>query len=290
MTLEELRKISDESGISLHEAALIVNMSDNGDDPQKTKEELLSYLKVILEESEKQYGKVHNTLTGMTGDNAQKIAHKGPILNNTFVHTAIVTAMSISESNASMGRVVACPTAGASGIIPGVFYAMYRIKNISLEKLLEGYIISAAIGNIISSKATLSGAAGGCQAEIGSAVAMASAALTYIYGGDCSQIGSAAALSLKSLLGLVCDPIGGYVEVPCVKRNASLVSLAITCSEIALSGVESVVPFDEVVTSMERVGKSIPWTLRETGLGGIAITPTAKKIIKDIKEKNKKAL
>ncbi len=285
MTFEELKKISVESNISLHEASLMINMSDNGDDPVETRNELSSYLKVILDESEKQYGKVHNTLTGMTGNNAQKIAHKGPILNNTFVHTAIVTAMSISESNASMGRVVACPTAGASGVIPGIFYSLYRIKNIPYEKLVDGYIISAAIGNIIASKATLSGAAGGCQAEIGSAVAMGASALTYIYDGSIDQVGSAAALALKSLMGLVCDPIGGYVEVPCVKRNATLVTLAITCSEIALSDVHSVIPFDEVAVTMERVGKSIPWTLRETGLGGIAITPTAKKIIQEIKNK-----
>ncbi len=276
MTFTSICQLANLSGILLHDAVLISDMAENGTDPDDTRHQLSSYLSVILEEAELQYGKSHRTLTGLTGENARSLSESHPRYVSEFTYMAMVTALSISESNASMGRVVACPTAGASGVIPGIFYALQKRHSIPFDRLLEGYIICSGIGNVIATHATLSGAVGGCQAEIGSAAAMGSGGLVYISGGNSEQVGHAAALTLKSLMGLVCDPIGGYVEIPCVKRNAVGASIAISCAEMALGGVESFVPFDETVWAMQKVGASLSETLRETGQGGIAITRTAK--------------
>ncbi|HQN22252.1 MAG TPA: L-serine ammonia-lyase, iron-sulfur-dependent, subunit alpha [Thermotogota bacterium] len=279
MTFNGIKQMASETKLPLHEAALVAELSETGNNPEETRAQLGEFLRVILEESEKQYGKVQETLTGLTGTNAKKVFDRGVLYHSPFTHVAIVASLSICESNASMGRVVACPTAGASGVIPGVFYALAKENEIPFDHLLPGYILASAIGNVIATKATLAGAAGGCQAEIGSAAAMAAGALAYLSGGDAEMVDSAAALVLKSLLGLVCDPVGGFVEVPCVKRNAIAVTAAISAAELALSGVSSVIPFDETVDAMRRIGRMLPMELRETGLGGLATTPTAKKAV-----------
>ncbi|MBO8161476.1 MAG: L-serine ammonia-lyase, iron-sulfur-dependent, subunit alpha [Thermosipho sp. (in: Bacteria)] len=269
--------------IPLHQVILNMEMFETGVDPDEIKEKLSKMLKVILEEAETQYGKKHETLTGMTGDNAFKLRNHTPNFLSKFSYMATVTALSIAESNASMGRIVACPTAGASGVIPGVFNAMVKIFNPTFEEMLEAFIVAGGIGKVIADKATISGAAGGCQAEIGTAAAMASGALTYYIAKDAEKVGNAAALTLKSIMGLVCDPVGGFVEVPCVKRNGNLVNIAISSSEMALSGIKSVIPFDEVVDAMKKVGSSLPQSLRETGEGGIANTQTAKSLVSNLK-------
>jgi L-serine dehydratase len=282
MTLSDIKRLAIESNIPLHEAALMVDLAESGNDPNENRAQLKEFLRVILVETEAHYGKTHETLTGLTGMNAKKVYDRGVLFHSPFTHTAITAALSITESNASMGRVVACPTAGACGVIPGVFFALWKENGVPFEHLLPGYIVASAIGNSIATKSTLSGAAGGCQAEIGSAAAMAAAALAYLSDGDFDMVDSAAALVLKSMLGLVCDPVGGFVEVPCVKRNAVAVGSAITAAELALSGVVSVIPFDETVDAMNRVGRTMPMELRETGLGGIASTRTAKKLVSEI--------
>ncbi|ANQ53441.1 serine dehydratase [Thermosipho sp. 1063] len=269
----------------LPDVILTIEMLEYGTDPQETKEKIGKILKVILEESKEQFGKKQKTLTGLTGDNAYKFKNYSPKLMGKFNYIATVTALSISESNASMGRIAACPTAGASGIIPGVFYALHLTFKPDFEKLLNAFIVAGGIGNVIARKATLSGAAGGCQAEIGSAAAMAAGGLSYFFSEDEKISGNAAALALKSLMGLVCDPVGGFVEVPCVKRNGNIVNLAISSAELALSGIKSVIPFDEVVEAMYKVGKSLPETLRETGEGGIAATKTAANLLENIFKK-----
>ncbi|MBT1247207.1 MULTISPECIES: L-serine ammonia-lyase, iron-sulfur-dependent, subunit alpha [unclassified Thermosipho (in: thermotogales)] len=269
----------------LPDVILTIEMLEYGTDPQETKEKIGKILNVILEESKEQFGKKQKTLTGLTGDNAYKFKNYSPKLMGKFNYIATITALSISESNASMGRIAACPTAGASGIIPGVFYALHLTFKPDFEKLLNAFIVAGGIGNVIARKATLSGAAGGCQAEIGSAAAMAAGGLSYFFSEDVKISGNAAALALKSLMGLVCDPVGGFVEVPCVKRNGNIVNLAISSAELALSGIKSVIPLDEVVEAMYKVGKSLPETLRETGEGGIAATKTAATLLENIFKK-----
>lgn len=206
--------------------------------------------------------------------------HK-PVCGETMAK-AISYALSTMEVNASMGKIVAAPTAGSCGVIPAVFLSMANSHNIDDETLVKGLFTTSGVGIIIANNATLSGAEGGCQAEVGSASAMAAAAVVEMMGGTPEQSLHAAAIALKNLMGLVCDPIAGLVEAPCSKRNAIGTSNALISAEMALAGITSVVPFDEVVEAMFKVGNAMPCSLRETSLGGVAATPTAKKIEKEI--------
>jgi L-serine dehydratase len=284
MLFEDLKRLVNGTQLPLHEVVLSYEMLENGEDPQTLKNDLSKLLKIMLEISDKIYGKKFQTLTGLTGENGFLLSKVDDGLLGEFIHCAVVTAVSMSENNASMGKIVACPTAGACGVVPGIFYALRKIKKIDFETLLRGFIVAGGIGEIIAAKASISGAVSGCQAEIGTATAMAAAGLTYCMSEDVEMVESAASISLKSLMGLVCDPVGGFVEVPCVKRNGTAVGVAVVASQIALAGIESVIPFDEVVDAMKKVGKSLPESLKETALGGVASTPTARKILKDIIE------
>ncbi len=284
MSFAKLLEISKNSDLSFKDVILTNEMIETGMETSKIEERMAKLLKVMLEEAENNFGKNQKTLTKMTGQNANKLYNYTPKMLSEFNYVAMIAALSASESNAAMGRIVACPTAGACGVMPGIFYALKKVKKASQEDLLSSFIASGAVGTVIAKKATIAGAAGGCQAEIGTATAMAAGGLAYYYSKNGEKVGNAAALSLKSLMGLVCDPLGGFVEVPCVKRNATALNIAIATAEMALAGIESVIPFDEVVDAMHRVGKALPETLRETGKGGIAITPTAFKILKNLKE------
>lgn len=285
MTFKNLLEIWKGTNISFDEVILTEEMVETGMDPVNIKNNMKKLVEVMITEAEKNYGKKHETLTGLTGNNAFKLFNNTPKMLSEFNYVATITAISTAENNSAMGRIVACPTAGACGVVPAVLYALKKVHNATENDLLSSFIVAGAIGNIIAKKATISGAAGGCQAEIGTAAAMASAALTYYFSHDAEKCGHASSLALKSLMGLVCDPVGGFVEVPCVKRNASAANVAITTAEMALAGVESVIPFDEVVDAMYRVGKMMHEDLRETGNGGIAATPTAKKLVEDIRKR-----
>ncbi len=286
-SFNDLVDISEKTGESLHKIVLDWEMLDTGYSNDRLIENASKLLKVMEEEYESKKGKTFKTLVGLTGMNAKKMYDYLPdAFVGEHIFKAATIAVTISESNASMGRIVACPTAGASGVMPGVLLTLEE-AGIEREKLVLSLIVAGAIGKIIAMRASLSGAEAGCQAEIGSATAMAAGAAVYATGGNARQVSHAAALSLKSLMGLVCDPVGGFVEVPCVKRNAAGASLAFLFSDIAKSGVESAIPFDEVVDAMMAVGRSLPESLRETGKGGIAATPTAKKIVRNFSEKFK---
>ena len=285
MTFSELLEISISTNLEFSEIILAQEMMETGRDPQKVKEALRKLMYVMLEEAEKNYGKEFNTLTNLTGNNGAKLSNAVPYMMSEFNHVATVVAISMGESNASMGRIVACPTAGSCGVMPGALYALKYVKKASDDELLKSFIVASGIGNVVAKRATLSGAAGGCQAEIGTATAMASSMITYYFSRDPVKVGNAAAISLKSLMGLVCDPVGGFVEVPCVKRNGSAVNVAIACAEMALAGIESVIPFDDVVNAMYNVGKSLPESLRETAIGGIAGTKSAQEPVEKIREK-----
>ncbi len=277
--MEDLVKIWEKTGEPFDKIVLHWEMLDSGISPEEVLKRSENLFSVMEESYEKNKGKELKTLVGLTGKNAKKMLN---FLPNAFIgknaFKAATIAVTVAESNAAMGKIVACPTGGASGVVPGVLLTL-RDEGIEREKLVKALIVAGAVGKIISLHASLSGAEHGCQAEIGSGTAMAAAASVYARGGDPKQISSAAALSLKSLMGLVCDPVGGFVEVPCVKRNAAGAVLALLFSDIALAGVESVIPFDETVEAMAKVGRMLPETLRETGKGGVADTPTAKKLV-----------
>jgi L-serine dehydratase len=195
---------------------------------------------------------------------------------------AIAWAMAISEYNSGMGLIVAAPTAGSSGVLPAVLFKAKEILGKSEKDLLNALIVGASIGAIIGNRAMLSGSEGGCQAEVGVASSMAAAGITYMAGGSYNQIGNSIALTLKNILGLICDPVAGLVISPCIKRNAIGVVNAFLAAEMALSGVTSVIPADEVIEAMMKVGRKLPYELKETGKGGIAGTKTGKEIKRKI--------
>jgi L-serine dehydratase len=216
--------------------------------------------------------------SGLTGGDARRVADASHALAGDTLARAIAAALAVAEVNASMGRIVAAPTGGASGVLPGVLLTVAADVGASGERRALALAAAGGVGGVIAAKASLSGAASGCQAEIGSAAAMAAAAAVEIAGGTPRQAGHAASLALQGLMGLVCDPVGGLVEVPCVARNATATGVALAAAQMALAGVEFPIPFDEVATAMGSVGRSLPPSLRETALGGLAATPTGKRL------------
>jgi L-serine dehydratase len=214
--------------------------------------------------------------SGITGgDGLRMMAYaKDHPLSGSFTAKAVARAIAVAEYNAGMGKIVAAPTAGSCGIIPGAVITLMEEKQVSVVDAVMALITAGAIGMVITNLASIAGAEGGCQAECGSAAAMAAAALVEAQGGSPSAVAEAVAMALKMQLGLVCDPVAGLVEVPCIKRNAGGVSIAITAAEMALAGIKSVIPVDEVVDAMREVGEALPASLRETGQGGLATTPT----------------
>lgn len=216
--------------------------------------------------------------SGLTGGDARRVAGSDRRIIGAGFASAISASLAVAEVNASMGRVVAAPTGGASGVLPGVLLTVAAETGASRERVALALAAAGGIGGVIASKASLSGAASGCQAEIGSGAAMAAAGAVELMGGTPEQAGHAASLALQGLLGLVCDPVGGLVEVPCVVRNATGAAVALAAAQMAIAGVAFPIPFDEVATCMGAVGRSLPPSLRETALGGLAITPTGKRL------------
>ena len=212
-------------------------------------------------------------LVGGDGARVRDYAAREKTLSGDYLTEVIATALSVGESNACMCKIVAAPTAGACGVLPAVLVPLYKQGNIEEEDILKALYVASGIGAVIAFRACIAGAAGGCQAEIGSASAMAAGALTALRGGDAEQIGNAVAMALKNLMGLVCDPVAGLVEVPCVKRNVVGAVNAISCADMALAGVTSRIPVDQVIDCMGDVGRRMPVELRETALGGLAVTP-----------------
>lgn len=230
---------------------------------------------------------IERTTSGMSGGDARKMMaaiSKGRLDDNVF-NRAAAYALATSEENACMGRIVAAPTAGASGVLPAVLIAVAETYDIEDEKVVDALFLTAEVGIKIAKGASISGAECGCQAECGSAAAMAAAGMVFLLDGTTEQQQHAAALALKALLGLVCDPVAGLVEVPCVKRNANCTSIAITSANMALCGIESVIPFDEVIKAMKYIGYSMPISLKETAQGGCAATKTGRAIADKVHSK-----
>jgi L-serine dehydratase len=220
--------------------------------------------------------------SGMISNGAKKVYnHPQTVLSKEF-QNLISRALAAKEVNSCMGRIVAAPTAGASGIMPGVLYTLQEIHNIEDKKILEAMLIAAGIALIIEQRASLAGAVGGCQAETGSAAAMASGAIVFCLGGNIDQVFNAVAITIQCMLGLVCDPVAGLVEVPCVVRNASAAAIANSSAQIALADVSSVIPVDEVIEAMGEIGSSMETRYKETALGGLAATKTGQAISKKV--------
>lgn len=288
--IRELMQLSIMTGEDIIQVIIAAESEENETSPEQIREMMQQRWDLMQKSLVKGITMPQISTGGLIGGNAVKLNEYSTIqkpLLGSMACRAAAYALSVSEVNASMGRIVAAPTGGSSGILPGVLQAIAEDYQIENEQVINALLLAAALGRVIGINATLSGAQGGCQAECGAAAAMAAAAAVYLRGGDYEQAWSAAAMALKNLLGLVCDPVAGLVEVPCSKRNAAGVAIALVCADMSLSGICSVIPFDEMVEAMDRVGKSMPQTLRETAQGGCAITPTGKRIWQQLKNDKK---
>lgn len=241
-----------------------------------------------MKQADKSYEGRRKSSSGLAGTDGLKIEKankKGKIISGEFMGHVMERAVKMGESNACMKRIVAAPTAGSCGVIPAVLLSYEKDFKMSETRMIEALYVAAGIGCVIAKRASISGAEGGCQAEIGSASAMAAGALCYLRGGTPAQIHNASAIALKNLLGLVCDPVAGLVEVPCVKRNVIGAVNAVTASDLSMAGVKSVIPADEVIDAMKNIGRMLPCALKETAEGGLASTPTGQKIAKRLSGK-----
>lgn len=242
---------------------------------------------LAMKNADKNYDPALRSASGLSGGDGAKLEEfkkqKNRLLGD-FMTEVMEKAVKMGESNACMKRIVAAPTAGSCGIIPAVLLTYEKQCNVSEEKIVQALFVAAGIGEVIAKNACISGAQGGCQAEIGSSSAMAAGALTSLDGGTNDDILNSVALALKSMLGLTCDPVAGLVEVPCIKRNVSGAVNAVVASQMTKAGVKSAIPADEVIDSMGRIGKLIPACLRETGEDGLAATPTGLTIMQKMRQ------
>ena len=237
-------------------------------------------------ESTENYEPQRRSLSGLVGGDGEKMrqySQNGDPICGPYLQEVIATALCVGESNACMRKIVAAPTAGACGVLPAVLVPLYHSGRATEDEIIQALYVASGIGAVISHRACIAGAAGGCQAEIGSASAMAAGALVALRGGSAEQIGHAVAMTLKNLMGLVCDPVAGLVEVPCVKRNVIGAMNAVSAADMALAGIESRIPVDEVIDCMGDVGCRLPMELRETALGGLAATPFGQSVKETMK-------
>ena len=281
---EELLTICREAQIPISEAAVRMELEREELDRDGIMQEMQINLEVMRESIREGLEEQQTSITGLMGEDADKLmAYTDNAVMGREMTRIVASAMAVTEVNASMGRIVAAPTAGASGILPAVLIQYGDTHDLSEEQLIAGLCNAGAIGMIIARNASIAGASGGCQAETGSAAAMAASALTELRGGTPEMCLHAAAIALKNVMGLVCDPVAGLVECPCIKRNAIGAANAVLCSDMVMAGIESIIPFDEVVTSMRNVGRMMNPDLRETARGGLAATPTAQRIAAKIR-------
>lgn len=279
---DELLGLCEDEGLSIsdvvcrRERCLLVQDGFAVDDTHRYVDDALAIMRASVQSA---LSDPRPSMGGLIGGEAARLreyADAPGALCDPLLARAIAYSMAVLETNASMGRIVAAPTAGSAGVLPGVLLALQEMRGLSDAQLNRGVANAAAVGMLIARMATVSGAEGGCQAEVGAASAMAASAATELMGGTPAQCLAAAASALSGLLGLVCDPIGGLVEVPCQKRNATGAANALVAAQLALAGVGGPIPFDEAVEAMDAVGRSLPFELRESALGGLAATPTAR--------------
>mgnify|MGYP001224196414 FL=1 len=276
--VSELVHIAETENIPISEVMIRQEMEETG----KTREEVISQMDNNLEVMEKAVEdglKGVESHSGLTGGDAvliQKYMSEKKTLSGNLLLDVVSKAVATNEVNAAMGMICATPTAGSAGCVPGVLFGLKEKLNPTREQMINFLFTAGAFGQVVANNAFISGAAGGCQAEVGSAAGMASAAAVEMAGGTPQQSAEAMAITLKNMLGLVCDPVAGLVEVPCVKRNAMGSSQAIISADLALAGVTSRIPCDEVIGAMYRIGRQMPSALRETAEGGLAATPTGR--------------
>ena len=273
-TIKELIELAEKEGLPISEVVLRVEIGETEQSREEIWQAMLENLGVMRESVATGRAGQIKSPSGLVGGDALKLRVNNTLIPGNFYREIIINALAVAEVNAGMGKIVAGPTAGSSGIIPAVVLALGEHLQLSDAQLTAGLFTAAGLGNVVAKRATLAGAAGGCQAECGVASAMAAGASVELCGGNPNMVGQAFALALKNLLGLACDPVAGLVEVPCVKRNGFAASHALTAAQMALAGIESIIPPDEVIEAMHQIGCLMPVSLKETALAGLAVTPT----------------
>lgn len=272
-SLDALVKASE--GRSIFDAVLEADCTDRGVTAEASLAQMRALYAAIVRAGAG-YDPALRSHSGMVGGDGAKMrayVAAGKTICGEYIGGVIAQALEMGESNACMKCIVAAPTAGSCGVLPAVLLPYQRRESLPDEAMVRALYVAGGIGQVIAAKASIAGAAGGCQAEIGTASAMAASALCYLAGGGAEAVCHAAAIAIKSMLGLVCDPVAGLVEVPCVKRNAAGAMIAMSSADMALAGIRSAVPPDEVILAMREVGERMDVSLRETGLGGVAATP-----------------
>lgn len=278
-SVESLLRDARESGCSIPEVVLATEARETGVEPEAIRARVRRTLEVMRAAiAEGLKGDVRSP-SGLTGGRAKRLWDGGPRLLGPRVTATLARAISTLEVNAAMGLIVAAPTAGAAGVLPAILVSIGEFLELDDDALVDAMLVAGGIGGVVAQRASLAGAEGGCQAETGTAAAMGAAAVTWVAGGTDEQVATAVALSLQGMLGLICDPIGGLVEIPCIYRNASAAMQAIAAAEMALAGLDFPVPADEVIDIMGEVGRRMPAAYRETAQGGLAASPSARRLV-----------
>lgn len=280
-TISELVELAESADKKISEIMIESEMEHSERSRSEIFDQMRKSLSVMKDAIDRGLTEDITSRSGLTGGDGKKLNQylkAGQYLSGATILDAVSKSVSTSEVNAAMGTIVATPTAGSVGILPGTIFAAAEKLDSTEDEMVEALFTAGAIGIVIANNAFISGAAGGCQAEVGSATAMAAAAMVEMAGGTPTQAADALGIALKNMLGLTCDPVAGLVEVPCVKRNAMGAANAMIAADMSLAGIKSVIPPDEVIETMYRIGCAMPMPLKETALGGLAVTPTAKKL------------
>jgi L-serine dehydratase len=280
-SVESLIREARETGRSLPQVVLERECAETGATPEQVRARIARTLEVMRGAiAEGLKGEVRSA-SGLTGGRAKRLHEGGPRLLGERVTVTLARAIATLEVNAAMGLIVAAPTAGAAGVLPAILVSVdgFIDGGVGEERLVDAMLVAGGIGGVVAHRASLAGAEGGCQAETGTAAAMGAAAVTWLHGGSDEQVATAVALCLQGMLGLICDPIGGLVEIPCIYRNASASVQAISAAEMALAGLDFPVSADEVIDVMGEVGRRMPAAYRETAAGGLAATPSARRLV-----------
>ena len=284
-SIQNILDLCKEQDKKIWEVVLQADMDESGASGEQVFEKM-RFMYRAMQEADQSYEANLKSQSGMVGGDGEKMRQynaTGKNLCSEYSSLAMEKALKMGESNACMKRIVAAPTAGSCGVIPAVLLSYEENKNAEEDELVKALFVASGIGKVVAEYASIAGAFGGCQAEIGTASSMAAGALAYLQGADNEQIMQAATFALKNMLGLACDPVGGLVEVPCVKRNVAGVVNAISSAQLALAGITSVIAPDDTIDSMRRIGNDLPSCLKETSKGGLAVTESAKRIMEQFK-------
>ena len=278
-SIESMLRDATESGRPLPEVVLAMEVEESGVAAADIRARVHHTIRVMRDAIDEGLRGQTRSPSGLTGGRAKRLFDNGPRLLGPRVTTTLARAIGTLEVNAAMGLIVAAPTAGAAGVLPAILMSVGEFLELDDDKLVDAMLVAGGVGGVIAHRASLSGAEGGCQAETGTAAAMGAAAVCWIAGGTNEQVETSVALSLQGMLGLICDPIGGLVEIPCIYRNASAAMQAIAAAEMSLAGCDFPVTADEVIDVMGEVGRKMPVAYRETALGGLAATPSARRLV-----------